>query len=117
MKRFIVILGLVLVACAQHDEILPPIDVAEPPTPMDFTVSTSDFIKYHLSWTIDDPSSIVREYRVYSMIPGYTPVLQGTTDTTAVEIDTQVGVIGVSFCVSSVTVENVEGHLVCAAPE
>jgi hypothetical protein len=117
LKKLVVILGLVLVACTQHDDLLPPIDVTEPPTPANLTVSTTDFVIYHLSWQIDDPSSVVKEYRVYSMVTGYAPVLQGTTDTTAVEINAKVPVLGVSFCVSTVTVDNVEGHLVCAAPE
>jgi len=117
VKKLVVTLCFVLAACAQHGDILPPIDVAQPPVPTDFSVSTADYVTYHLSWDIVDPSSLVTEYRVYSLFPGYDPVLQGTTDTTAVEINTQVQVLGISFCVSAVTVEHVEGRLACASAE
>jgi len=116
VKKLVVSIILVLVACAQHDDILPRLDVAEPPIPRNFLVETTDQITYHLSWEIDDPS-IVKEYRVYSQFGTSSPVLEGTTDTTAVEVNTQIPIPGVSFCVSTVTVENVESHLTCASAE
>jgi len=116
VKKFIVTIVLVLIACARHDDILPRLDVAEPPIPRNFLVETTDQITYHLSWEIDDPS-IVKEYRVYSKFAGSSPVLEGTTDTTVVEVNTQIPIPGVSFCVSAVTVENVESSLTCASAE
>lgn len=51
MKRIVVFLGLIVVlaaACARHDDSLPPpLGVAVPPTPGNFTVSTTDFIVWN----------------------------------------------------------------------
>lgn len=117
MKKLFVTVVLVLVACARHDDILPRLDVAEPPRPDSLSVRTTDYLTYHLSWEIDDPSSIVKKYRIYSIFDGSAPVLEGDTDTTAVQIITQLAIPGFGFCVSAVSGDSVESRLTCASPE
>jgi hypothetical protein len=116
LKKWVVIIGLFLAACSEHDDVLPPIDVAEPPTPTNFQVETADLLTYHLSWEIDNPA-VVKEYRIYSKYAGSEPVLEGTTDTTSIDVVSPVAIEGLVFCVSAVTVENVESHLVCGTSE
>ena len=116
MKKWFVIIGLLVVACSEHDDVLPPIDVIDPPTPTNFQVETADLLTYHLSWDIDDPA-VVKEYRIYSQYATSELVLEGTTDTTVVDVISPVAIEGVVFCVSAVTVENVESHLACGTSE
>jgi len=121
VKKLFVTIILVLVACAQHDDILPPLDVTEPPTPRNLLVETTDHITFLLSWEIDDPSSIVKKYRIYSEFEGFAaPVLEGDTDTTAIQVSTQVPippVLALGFCVSAVSEDSVESRLTCASAE
>jgi hypothetical protein len=116
LKKWVVILGLLLAACSSHDDILPPIDVAEPPTPTNFQVETTDLLTYHLSWEIGDPA-VVKEYRIYSQYSTSGPVLEGTTVSTSIDVVSPVAIEGLVFCVSAVTVENVESHLTCGSSD
>jgi hypothetical protein len=116
LKKWVVIIGLLLMACSEHDDVVPPIDVAEPPTPTNFQIETADLLTYHLSWEIDDPA-VVKEYRIYSQYGTSGPVLEGTAETTSIDVVSPVAIEGLVFCVSAVTVENVESHLVCGTSE
>jgi hypothetical protein len=116
LKKWVVIIGVLLAACSEHDDVLPPIEVAYPPTPANFVVETTDLLTYHLSWEIDDPS-VVKEYRIYSQYAGSDLVLEGTSDATAIDVVSPIAIEGIVFCVSAVTVENVESHLVCATSD
>lgn len=119
MKRLVVVLILMLGACSRHDDVPPPLDVTVPPTPQDLVVETVDFITFTLTWNVSDPS-IVREYRLYWRFESTSPeLLPETVDTTAVSIsvDPPIPAPGIIFCVSSVTLENVESSLVCDAAE
>ena len=118
MKKWFVIIGLlVLAACSQHDDVLPPIDVIDPPTPDSLKVESTDLLTYHLSWKIDDPEAVVKEYWIYSQYATSELVLEGTADTTDVYVVSPVAVEGIVFCVSAVTIENVESRLVCGTKE
>ncbi len=127
MKRLIIISILVLVACSRHDDLPPPLQLADPPVPTDLRVETVDNITFLLTWEIAD-TSVVREYWIYSQVeilPGATTPLERiateeSVDTTAVQIQTDDGLPlpGIAtFCVSSVTIENVEGQKACAKAE
>jgi hypothetical protein len=116
LKKWVVIFALFLAACSEHDDVLPPIDVAVPPTPSNFQVESADLLTYHLSWQIDDPA-VVKEYRIYSRYATSDLVLEGTTESTSIDVVSPVAVEGIVFCVSAVTLENVESHLVCGSAE
>jgi hypothetical protein len=115
-KTIAIFFALFVAACATHEDLPPPLDVIDPPVPTNLQVQTEDLLTYDLAWTISDPS-VVKEYRVYSSFAGQTPVLEGTTDQTSIQVVSPVAVEGISFCVSSVTIENVESRLICANPE
>jgi hypothetical protein len=117
VKRLFVTLVLVLVACARHDDPLPPIDVVEPPAPKNLIVETTDQITYHLSWEIDDPMGVKKYFRVYSRFQSSSPAFEDTTSTTAVQVVAPLPIPGISFCVSTVTHENVESRLLCEPAE
>lgn len=116
VKRFIVILALVVTACARHDDVPPPLEVMTPPTPKNLVVETVDQLTYDLSWEIDDPA-VVKEYRIYSEYGTSGPQLEGTTDTTTIQVISPVALSGLVFCVSAVTLENVESALTCGTSE
>jgi hypothetical protein len=119
LKRLLAIVALLaLAACARHDDLPSALVVMEPPVPTDFTVSTDDRISFDLSWNIDDPQSIVSYYRFYVAVPPYMQVAR--LDTTVVDrsvtLVTEDGLPapwGMTFCVSSVTTENVESRPAC----
>lgn len=119
MKRIVVALILAVVACARHDDLPAPLGVADPPVPQDFVVETADWITFTLSWDVADPSSIA-EYRLYWRFPTTSPeLLPETVDTTTVSItvDPPIPAQGIIFCVSSVTLENIESSLVCGTAD
>ncbi len=119
MKKLVVVLILMLSACARHDDLPPPLNVTVPPMPQDLVVETVDWITFTLSWNIADPS-IVKEYRLYWRFASTSvELLPETVDTTTVSIsvDPPIPAPGIIFCVSSVTTENVESSLVCGAAE
>ena len=116
MKKWIVIFVLFVAACSKHDDVPPPLEVMTPPTPKNLVVETVDQLTYDLSWEIDDPA-VVKEYRIYSEYGSSGPVLEGTTDTTTIQVISPVAISGLVFCVSAVTLENVESPLACATSE
>lgn len=117
MKRLIVFVGLIAVltaACARHDDSVPPmLGVLVSPSPANFTVSSSDYIVWTLSWTIADPT-VVRFYLVYTVDP-FTglPELADTAMTTSPP-DYNIGVAlpGLVWGVSAVSTDNVESSIV-----
>jgi len=116
LKKWIVIFVLLVAACSKHDDVPPPLEVMTPPTPKNLVVETVDQLTYDLSWEIDDPA-VVKEYRIYSEYGTSGPQLEGTTDTTAIQVISPVALSGLVFCVSAVTLENVESSLTCKASE
>lgn len=127
MKRQIVIalflVSFLFSACARHDDMPPPLAVTTPPVPQNLTVTTVDNQTFDLNWDVDD-SSVVDYYKVYTQVTvlgqpfpmeyqgdvesNYAQVIFDTPATSGTEV---------TFCVSSVTVENVEGQLACAMAE
>ena len=120
MKTWLVIIGLLaLAACSEHGDVLPPIDVIDPPTPDSLKVETTDYLTFHLSWKIDDPS-LVTQYRIYVRLDPETLELWGTaaaTDTSVLSPFAPVPVAGLVWCVSAITIENVESQLTCGTSE
>lgn len=116
MKKLLLIGILVFCACAKHDDLPPAIDVIEPPVPADLTIQTTDFMTFQLSWTVDDPS-VVAYYRIYSRFDFSSPALEDTSTVTSVQVTSTIPIPGVIFCVSTVTLENVESVLVCETAE
>lgn len=124
MKRLIVVLALfVFAACARHDDMPPPLSVTNPPMPQNLSVTTNDSQTFDLNWDIDDPS-VVANYRIYTQVTiiGQTlPIeYQGSVDSNYAQVIFDAPVTGgtiVTFCVGSVTVENVESRLACATAE
>jgi hypothetical protein len=116
MKKLLFVGILILCSCSRHDDLPPALDVLEPPVPTNLTVETTDYITFQLSWQVDDPS-VVSYYRVYSRFEFSSPALEDTTRFTSVQVSSPIPVPGVIFCVSAVTIENVEGLLECKAAE
>ncbi len=124
MKRLIVVIALfVFAACARHDDMPPPLGVTGPPVPQNLTVTTADNQTFDLNWDVDDPS-VVANYRIYTQVTvlgqPFPTEYQGSVDSNYAQVifDTPAtsGTV-VTFCVASVTVENVESGLVCATAE
>jgi hypothetical protein len=115
LKKLIVIAALVLSACARHDDMLPVLEVMEPPVPANLTIVTDDYITFQIAWDIEDPTSMVSYYRLWAATPYTSAAPLDTTVLTSATIVTQDGlpIRGITFCVSSVTTENVESVLVC----
>ena len=65
---------------------------------------------------IGDPA-VVKEYRIYSQYSTSGLVLEGTTVSTSIDVVSPVAIEGLVFCVSAVTVENVESHLTCGSSD
>jgi hypothetical protein len=118
MRKLCVITLLALAACARHESLPPALKVMEPPVPTNVSVETVDYVTFHLSWEVDDPS-VVSYYRLYwkSAFSAVAPL--DTTVHTSAQVTTEGGlpVHGIIFCVSSVTTENVESRLVCVPAE
>ena len=109
---FIIILLMVFVgACARHDDNPPPLhSLIEPPVPQNLTVTPTDTTatRFDLRWDVSDPS-VVDFYKVYLIDPIFGTTFLDTTQSTTVQVITGVTFVTVTFGVSSVTVENVEG--------
>jgi hypothetical protein len=115
MKRlliFVGIIGLAVVGCAKHDDAPPgPLSVAVPSTPQNFTIATTDFIVWDLSWTVDDPSSVRIFYvYTYSALTGF-PQLSDSTTNTSEQYNIGVAVPGLLWGVSAVSHDNVESPI------
>jgi hypothetical protein len=105
---------LLLTGCEKREDFPTAIDVAEPPRPYDLEVVKTSATMYTLTWTIDDPSLLVDEYKVYS-VSAFGQELLGTTDQLQTDVDTVLPLTGLVFGVSSVTTQNVESDLTTAA--
>lgn len=102
--------------CEKHENFPQPLGVAVPQTVNNLSVTTLDNIVFDLTWDVDDPSA-VQVYRAYYILEGLPmPNLAGEGPTPQATIDFQVTVSGVTFGVSVVTPENVEGAMVLVTP-
>ena len=116
MKKLLFVLTLLFVsACSRHGDLPPAFQVTEPPVPIDVKVETVDYMTFHVSWDVDDPA-IVAYYQIYSALYS-SPVLEDSTTLKSVQITTMIPLPDIAFCISTVTVENVESRLVCASAE
>jgi len=112
-------LVIILAGCAKHDGLPTPLSVGIPPTVTNLVVTNPQGLDYDITWDIADPS-VVRHYRVYAIVPGFngdSAQLADTTTTTTFLATLAIAVPGVRFGVSVVTLENVEGAMVVAAPQ
>jgi hypothetical protein len=124
VKRLIIVITLfVFAACARHDDMPPPLSVTAPPEPQNLTVTTNDNQTFDLNWDVDDPS-VVDHYAIYTQITVLGQQLpieyQGDVDGTFAQVIFDAPITGgteITFCVASVTIENVESRLVCAMAE
>ncbi|UCH83441.1 MAG: hypothetical protein JSW50_13430 [Candidatus Latescibacterota bacterium] len=116
MSRLLLVISLsmvVLAACSRHDDPPPALPIVEPPQPTNFTVTTQDSVVYELSWDVDDPT-VVSFYLLYSQVDIPFAGLQvDTIPGTSAQVNLGLP-LPVTFCVSSVTFENVESLLTCA---
>jgi hypothetical protein len=118
VKRIVVFLGLIVVlaaACSRHDDsVPPPLGVATAPAPSNFTVATTDFVVWNLSWTISDATNI-RFYHIYTQDPFTGLAAQPPVDTvmtTSVQINTIGALPGLVWGVASVSNDNVESTII-----
>lgn len=112
----IIVTGLlVLTGCEKREDQPSVLDVTPPPRPFNLEIVKTSTTIYTLTWQIDDPSTVVSEYRVYSINSFGPPDLLGTTDQLTAEIDTVVELGGLVFGVSAVTIENVESDVTSLA--
>lgn len=114
MKKFSIVLILVLLACSNHDDPPSPLGVSEPPTPANFTVASPSPGIYDLAWSISDPSA-VKFFNLYYLDPFSGPMFADTTAATSIQVNVGAAVSGLTWGVSSVSVGNVEGRIVFAS--
>jgi hypothetical protein len=111
------VIGLLSV-CEKREDFPQMLNVTVPPQPDSLVVEKLDATNYHLTWTIDDPNNVVKEYRVWSVNRFTPPDTIGTTVELKADVNTVIPISGLVFGVSSITIENVESDLtIQAAPE
>ena len=114
MKKLSIVLILVVLACSNHDDPPSPLGVSAPPTPTNFTVASPSPGIYDLAWDINNPSA-VKYFNLYYLDPFSGPVFADTTAATSLQVNVGGPVSGLTWGVSSVSVGNVEGHIVFAS--
>lgn|GEM_PF-2347664 len=121
----IVAIGILLSAwsvsgCKKHGDLPAPLGVSVPPTVTNLVVNNPQALDYDISWDIADPS-VVRMYRVYAVVRGLngrdSAELADSTTSTSFLATLAIPIAGVRFGVTVVTLENVEGAMVVAAPQ
>ena len=123
MKKVLLALSLLAIigllsVCEKREDFPQMLNVTVPPQPDSLVIETDDSINFLLTWTIDDPGNVVKEYKVYSVNNFTPPDLIGTTVELYADVNTVLPVSGLVFGVSSVTIENVESDLtIQPAPE
>jgi hypothetical protein len=106
-----------LAACEKREDFPPLLPIDSPPTPYDFEVVQGlppDTLDYDLTWKIDDPDSLVKEYWIYAYSSVTIPDTVGTTTDMFYAVRTAVDLPGLVFGVSAVTGQNVESDIVTA---
>jgi len=100
-----------LFACEGREDFPPKYDLTEPPIPTALQVDNpGGGTQYDLTWNIDDPDGIVREYYIY-LITGLGPRDSiGTSQTTSFTWVSPFSVSGFAFGVTSVTDQNLESN-------
>ena len=112
MKKALLILAILLVSCAKHKDFPNPVDVDEPPLPMNFTVEMPDSFTYKLNWSVSDSIS-VSYYNIYLFDQFYGPQLVTTTNLTNYQQSYfPLYVVGLVWGVSSVSIDNIESRIV-----
>jgi hypothetical protein len=114
MRKLSIVLILALLACSKHNDPPSPLDVNEPPTPANFTVSNPAPGIYDLAWDISDPA-VVKYFNLYYLDPYTGPVFADTTAATSIQVNVGVAVSGLTWGVSSVSISNIEGRIVYAS--
>jgi hypothetical protein len=106
-----------LTGCARHDNFPSLLAVVVPPTPGNFTVTTTDDIVYDLAWTNSDPTSVI-DFRIYTLnILTGAPENVGSTVTTSFQANTTFATPGIVWGVSAVSPDNVESSIAFATAD
>jgi hypothetical protein len=108
-KTIIIILcAMALAACESREDFPTELNIAPPPQPFNLSITTPTQTQYDLVWEIDDPNLIVDEYYIY-LFTGLGPRDSlGTSSNTTFTWTSPFPIAGISFGVTSVTVQNVE---------
>lgn len=117
VRKLIVLVVLLCVSsCSKHENFPNALDVNVPPKVTNIAVTVTvdpTEILYDLTWDIGDPS-VVDHYKVYALVP-YSPAeLLGTSPTADFQAVAAFEIPGLSFGVSVVTTQFVEGGIVSA---
>jgi len=107
----VILITLALVACDKREDFPPMFSVVNPPQPYNLSVTQPTSTTYDITWDIDDPDQIVKEYWVYLVTGLGPPDTIGTTPSTSFTWSTPFSVSGLLFGVTSVTDQNVESNM------
>ena len=114
MKKIIVLVVLLIISCAKHENFPNEVNVNQPPTPADFVVTMCPDGNYTLNWFVQDSLS-VSYYRVFVIDPYTGPDELDTTSVSNYAIDFRPLIVtGIIWGVSAVSVDNIEGRMVSA---
>ncbi len=116
MRKTFIVAALVLLTgilsvCEKREDSQSVLDVAAPPQPDNLVVTRVDNINYTLTWTVDDPDNVVKEYKVYLITSFAPPDLLDSIEETSTGVNTVVEIPGLIFGVSVVTIGNVESAI------
>lgn len=119
MRKALLVFGLlVLLGCEKREDYPTSLSITPPPTPTNFEVTSPGPLQYDLSWSIDDPDGIVKEFWIYAYSQISLPDTVGTTTGTTYLVETSFQIPGLVFGVSAVSTQNVESDLATApAPD
>ncbi len=111
------ILVLALSDCSKHGDMPAQLPIIVPPVPGNFTVDSCSNGVYSLSWDVSDPA-VVSHYRIYTVDSYFGPSFADTTSATSIQITIinlpGVCVPGLTWGVTSVTIENIESRMAYA---
>ena len=104
----VVLCAALLAACEKREDFPTELDITPPPVPFNLSISTPSQTQYDMTWEINDPGSIVKEYYVYLYTGLTLPDSIGTSTTTSFSWTSPFPISGIAFGVTAVTDQNVE---------
>lgn len=116
MKKTIVFILCLfaVIACEKREDFPSMLAIAPPPTPTNFQVTSPAEQEYDLTWEIDDPNGVVKEFWIYAYSSLTLPDTVGTTTGTSYFVRSAIPLQGLVFGVSAVSNQNVESNLAIA---
>lgn len=116
MKKLILVLGVLLIFSCEKREDFPPMHpITPPPAPSKLVVESYKPLEYDLTWRIDDPRGVVKEFWVWAWSDISLPETVGVTVDTFFCAETNFEIPGLVFGVSAVSTQNVASSMAISA--